>query len=233
MADDAILAPAAWFARKAGPSGSARKPRFSAQSAPMPFAATQPLPVAVPRWSLVPSRTAAGRVELNERSRALTQRQRTVLFLVDGQRDVDEITALAERAGAGSTAFAELVAMGLVAAPGLGVDGDSTSLMPSSHSLHGDSNWSALPEDIATPGDRPLDEARSLLMRAVRSEAPVAGALTLLRLKRATTREALAALLDEVEHRLRKPHRRIIAAQTLRHVRHLLTLPAASRPPAG
>jgi hypothetical protein len=216
VADDAIPAPSAWFARKAGRAGAARERRFSAQCAPMPFAATQPLPAAVPRWSLVPARTAAGRLELNERSRALTQRQRTVLFLVDG-----------------STAFAELVAMGLVAAPGLSVDGDSTSLMPSSHSLHGDSNWSALPEDIAAPGDRPLDEARSLLMRAVRSEAPVAGTLTLLRLKRATTREALAALLDEVEHRLRKPHRRIIAAQTLRHVRHLLTLPAASRPPAG
>jgi hypothetical protein len=196
------------------------------------FDVTQPLPTAAPRWGLVPSRTEAGRLELNERSRALTQRQRTVLFLVDGTRNVDEVIALAERAGAGSTAFAQLVAMGLVAAPGLALDADS-SLMPSSHSLHGDSNWSALPEDAALQNDRPLDEARSLLMRAVRSEAPVAGALTLLRLKRAASREALAALLDEVEQRLRKPHRRIIAAQTLRHVRHLLTLPAASRPPVG
>lgn len=199
----------------------------------MSFAVTQPFTAAAPRLGLVPQRTAAGRLELNERSRALTRRQRTVLFLVDGQRDVDEIAALAEQAGAGSTAFAELVVMGLVAAPGLALDADSSSLMPSSHSLHGDSNWSALPEEVAAPGDRPLDEARSLLMRAVRSEAPVSGALTLLRLKRAGSREALAALLDEVEQRLRKPHRRIIAAQTLRHVRHLLTLPAASRPPAG
>ena len=60
----------------------------------------------------------------------------------------------------------------------------------------------------------------------------MAGALTVLKLKRATTREALESLLDEVEQRLRKPHRRIIAAQMMRHVRHLLTLPAASRPPA-
>lgn len=206
----------------------------------MSFAVTQPLTAAAARrWGLVPSRTAAGRRELNERSRALTQRQRTVLFLVDGERNVDEITALAERAGAGSTAFAELVVMGLVAAPGLSVETESTSQMPSSqsmpssHSLHGDSNWSALPDDLAAHGDRPLDEARALLMRAVRSEAPVTGALTLLRLKRAASRESLAALLDEVENRLRKPHRRIIAAQTLRHVRHLLTLPAASRPPLG
>ena len=49
-------------------------------------------------------------------------------------------------------------------------------------------------------------------------------------LLRALLREGL---LDEVEQRLRKPHRRVIAAQTLRHVRHLLTLPAASRPPVG
>lgn len=184
------------------------------------------------RPRLAPQRTAAGQAELGGRSRPLTQRQRTVLFLVDGLRSIDEVHQLAERAGAGPTAFAELVAMGLVAAPGVSdaVAGDS-SLLPSSQSLLGDSSWSALDEDPNSRGDRPLDEARSLLVRAVRSESPVAGALTVLKLKRAATREALAALLDEVEQRLRKPHRRIIAAQTMRHVRHLLTLPAASRPP--
>jgi hypothetical protein len=180
-----------------------------------------------------PQRTHAGQVELTGRSRHLSQRQRTVLFLVDGLRSVDEIHRLAEQAGAGPTAFAELVAMGLVSAPGItDAQGADTSLLPSSQSLLGDSSWSALDEDASARGDRPLDEARSLLVRAVRSEAPVAGALTVLKLKRASTREALEALLDEVEHRLRKPHRRIIAAQMLRHVRHLLTLPAASRPPA-
>ena len=69
-----------------------------------------------------------------------------------------------------------------------------------------------------------------LLLRSVRQEAPVAGALTLMKLRRATSREDLEALLDEVEQRLRKPHRQIIAAQTLRHVRHLLGLPTVSRP---
>jgi hypothetical protein len=64
----------------------------------------------------------------------------------------------------------------------------------------------------------------------VRSAAPVTGAFTLRRLKRASTRAELEALLDEVEQRLRKPHRSVIAAQTLRHVRHLLTLPAITYP---
>ena len=190
-------------------------------------------PPPVPRPRFAPQRTAAGQTELGGRSRHLTQRQRTVLFLVDGQRSVDEIHHLAEQAGAGTTAFAELVAMGLVAAPGVSDAGDSSMLpLPSSQSLLGDSSWSALDDDPKQRGDRPLDEARSLLVRAVRSEAPVAGALTVLKLKRAQTREALESLLDEVEQRLRKPHRRIIAAQMMRHVRHLLTLPAASRPPA-
>jgi hypothetical protein len=190
-----------------------------------------PVAAADSRSRAVPRRTPAGQAELNERSRELTRRQRTVLFLVDGQRDADAIQALAEQAGAGAKAFAELVALGLVWAPGAGAGGES-SLLPSSHSLLGDSAWSVL-EDDAAGQDRPLDEARTLLLKAVRSEAPLAGVLTLLRLKRAATREALEALLDEVEQRLRKPHRRIIAAQTLRHVRHLLTLPASSRPPAA
>jgi hypothetical protein len=181
------------------------------------------------RPRLMPYRTPEGQAELNARSRPLTQRQRTVLFLVDGQRNVDQIHALAEQAGAGTTAFAELVAMGLVTARGLDPQGQDTSVLPSSHSLHGDSTWSSLEDGPQVPNDRPLEEARALLVRAVRSEAPVAGTLTLLRLKRAASREALEALLDEVEQRLRKPHRRVIAAQMLRHVRHLLSLPAPSR----
>lgn len=198
---------------------------------------TPPATAQPARVHVVPQRTPAGQSELNGRSRALTQRQRTVLFLVDGRRSVDEIHELADRAGAGAMAFAELVALGLVAAPGLASaeagESSLSSVMPSSHSLQGDSQWSVLDDEGAEHGDRPLNEARALLLRAVRSEAPVAGALTLLKLKRAGTREALEALLDEVEQRLRKPHRRIIAAQTLRHVRHLLTLPPASRPPVA
>jgi hypothetical protein len=73
--------------------------------------------------------------------------------------------------------------------------------------------------------DRPLQEARELLMRALKAQAPVSGSLTLMKLRRAATRDEVEALLDEVEQRLRKPHRMIIAAQTMRHVRHLLGLP--------
>jgi hypothetical protein len=178
---------------------------------------------------LVPRRTAAGHAALSRRTRELTPRQRTTLFMVDGKRSVDIVLALAAQAGARGADFFELVSLGLVETPQMpaAAGGGDSSLLPSAQSLHGDSTWSELPLDAETAAkDAPLAEARALLMRAVRSEAPVAGTFTLLRLKRATSRAELEALLDEVEQRLRKPHRRVIAAQMLRHVRHLLTLPA-------
>jgi hypothetical protein len=199
---------------------------------PAPLPST---PAALPALSLVvPQRTPAGQAALARRTRELTPRQRTTLFMVDGKRSVDIVLALAAQAGAKAMDFSELVTLGLVTTPGLqdvSAISDS-SVLPSSQSLHGDSTWSQLPDEAAPQPlvDAPLEEARALLMRAVRSAAPLAGALTLLRLKRAASRAELEALLDEVEQRLRKPHRSVIAAQTLRHVRHLLSLPANTVP---
>ena len=183
---------------------------------------------------VVPQRTAAGQSALTRRTRELTPRQRTALFMVDGRRSVDIVLALASQAGAKPSDFSDLVTLGLVATPGLPTAAVLTesSMLPSSQSLHGDSTWSQLPEDdtVLQLHDAPLAEARALLVRAVRLAAPLAGAFTLRRLKRAATRAELEALLDEVEQRLRKPHRSVIAAQTLRHVWHLLTLPASTIP---
>ena len=74
----------------------------------------------------------------------------------------------------------------------------------------------------AAGGDATLEEARHLLMRAVRTEAPVAGTLTLMRLKRARSRADLAGLIDEVESRIVRPHRSLAAQQTLSRARSLL-----------
>jgi hypothetical protein len=186
-----------------------------------------------------PQRTASGHAELAKRANRLSQRYRTVLLLVDGQRNVDEIRKLAAQAGADVQCLEHLLALGLVtwastaaadAAVTVAAGGES-SLLPSSQSLQGESTWAEPDESVADAVDRPFTEARELLLRAVRQESPVAGALTLMKLRRATSREALEALLDEVEQRLRKPRRQITAAQTMRHVRHLLSLPPASRMP--
>ena len=57
---------------------------------------------------------------------------------------------------------------------------------------------------------------------------PVAGSLTLLRLRRARSRAELELLLDEVETRIRKPHRMLATTQTMRRVRQLLGIPIES-----
>ncbi len=185
-----------------------------------------------------PQRTASGHAELATRGRHLSQRHRTVLLLVDGRRTADDIRNLAAQAGAGAQCLDDLLTLGLVTWSStaradvtvtIAANGES-SLLPSSQSLHGESSWSVAEDESASGTDRPFAEARELLLRAVRQEAPLSGALTLRRLKRATTREALEAMLDEVELRLRKPRRQIIAAQTMRHVRHLLSLPTPTRP---
>lgn len=190
------------------------------------------------RPGTLPQRTASGHAELATRGRRLSQRHRTVLLLVDGRRSELDIRQLATQAGAGAQCLDDLERLGLVTrGSGHGADAtvtvaaDDSSLLPSSQSLHGESTWSTTDDETQASADRPLAEARELLLRALRQQAPVSGALTLMKLKRATTREAVEALLDEVEHRLRKPRRQIIAAQTMRHVRHLLSLPTASRPP--
>jgi len=189
----------------------------------------------------VPVKTAQGVAELAHRSRGLSQRHRTVLLLVDGQRPVSRVLATAQAAGVQPTVFDELVDLGMVEVPlvahidlplgaGQATDGGGgadSSLLPAARSLLPESGWSTLSgAQIDADIDRPLQEARELLIRALRAQAPVSGSLTLMKLRRAANRDEIEALLDEVEQRLRRPHRMIIAAQTMRHVRHLLSLPA-------
>lgn len=196
---------------------------------------------------LVPAKTAAGQAELDRRQRALTQRHRTVLFLVDGRRSADEVKDLAERAGAPPSCFDELMSMGLIELaprparrPPTPTSGPTpldsrtdSSFLPSARSLLPESTLSdsmynslgspeSLLRELDGEVDARLEEARRILLRAVRNEAPVAGSLTMIRLKRAKSRSDLLALLPEVESRISRPLHRLTAAQTLRHVRELL-----------
>jgi hypothetical protein len=182
----------------------------------------------------VPIKTDDGVAELAHRARGLSQRHRTVLLLVDGQRPVSQVLATAQAAGVVPAVFDELLALGMVEMTPIGDVGrplengeaGDSSLLPAARSLLPESGWSTLSGAQADAElDRPLQEARELLIRALRTQAPVVGSLTLIKLKRAATRDDIEALLDEVEQRLRRPHRMIMAAQTLRHVRHLLSLP--------
>ncbi|HEX6707885.1 MAG TPA: hypothetical protein VF169_24285 [Albitalea sp.] len=199
---------------------------------------------------LVPVKTPDGHAELSQRQRRLSQRHRTVLLLVDGRRTEVEVRQLARQAGATDTCFGELIDMGLILLPQPTVP--MTPMAPAVSHLHVDipleAHESLLPAartlqpesvldegvDSSVPGpdsvlgefdadaDPSLEEAREILVRALRTEAPLAGSLTLLRLRRARTRDELAGLIDDVEAHIVKPFRSLSAQQTLRRARHLL-----------
>ncbi|MBC7992209.1 MAG: hypothetical protein H7Z15_03060 [Rhizobacter sp.] len=125
----------------------------------------------------------------------------------------------------------------------MGAPDSVASLLPASLSLqpesHLDSTLNELPgaamdaleSEPFDVQDEALEEARAILLRAVRAEAPVAGSLTMLRLRRARTREDLESLLEEVESRIFKPFKGLWASQTMARVRELLsTHPPLSLP---
>ena len=64
-----------------------------------------------------PAKTPEGLDELRRRTRGLGQRYRTVLLLVDGRRPLGDVLAMANKAGAQTSHFEELVRMGLVEIP--------------------------------------------------------------------------------------------------------------------
>jgi hypothetical protein len=188
--------------------------------------------------NLVPVKTADGQAELARRVRGLGQRHRTVLLLVDGRRTVQQVLQMASAAGVPPEVFDELLALGLVGSalpgehPHKAVQPPSEdSLLPSVGALLPESEQAAFDEIPLDPVpdalvDQPLEQAREMLMRALRSEAPVAGSLTMLKLRRARDRAEVSALLPEIDQRIRSPRKQLMATQLMRQVRHLLTLPA-------
>lgn len=236
-----------------------------------------------------PQKTPEGIAELSARSRGLTQRHRTLLLLIDGQRSLDQVLSLAHQAGVPRAYMDELVALGLVAAPpalppsaaaasapapaasatrsAIDIDielgsnfvdslpgagpGIGSSAIPSRSAAESPSpgriepDPDVDPEDDADPwddneafgralsaselsaldlSDQSLAEARNVLLQALRQEAPVAGAVTMLRVRRARNREALAALLPEVAQKISSQRHLSDAARILRRVQELLAV---------
>ena len=209
----------------------------------------------------IPIKTPEGHDELSTRKRRVSQRHRTVLFLIDGKRSAAEVRSLGLKAGVPEACFDELLAMGLVMLPeptfsllidtpepavdvlhvdlplgGSGAEAVPDSLLPASRTLSPESvsadlalvetapadSWLASDLDGPDAHDPAFVEARIILLRAVRAEAPLAGSLTLRRLRRARNRGELLPLLAEVEARISKPPRSFAASQTMLRVRQLL-----------
>jgi hypothetical protein len=66
---------------------------------------------------VIPAKTALGQEELRRRTGGLGQRHRTILFLIDGKRPLSEVLSLAQKAGAATNHFEDLVRLGYVEMP--------------------------------------------------------------------------------------------------------------------
>lgn len=188
---------------------------------------------------LAPFKTPLGHDEIRSRSARLSQRMRTVLLLVDGRRTFDELRELAQRVGASERCLDDLLNLGLIGMPQIEVAAEEpteeapattrSSLVDSMMSTFFpafESTFGGLPKDAALePRDPELEAVRRTLMREVRSRAPVAGAMTLLKLRGAGTREELLALLDEVASHISQPMRHLSALQILTNARTALERP--------
>lgn len=214
----------------------------------------------------IPCKTAAGHAELTARARRLSQRHRTLLFLVDGRRSLDEVSRLGEQAGVPRAYLDELLALGLIvlAAPvsDRGPSLEDPAWAPTEQTLATrhpalpldddeeapslpfgwPSDLSSLPNvfssaqdsigfgaavghtelSMLAAGDPALDRARSVVLHALLSTSPVAGAVTMLRVRRSRSRAQLRALLPEVQARLSRPHHLADARLVIQRVEALL-----------
>jgi len=160
--------------------------------------------------SAIPTKTDAGRAEIETRDHGLATSLRSLLLLVDGRRGRDELDAIARRIHAPEDALAQLQAMGLV------TDG---SVAP------------AADAGAPLPSDR--DTQRHLILYALMTDATrahlglVGGYLTQLKIERADDAAALTALLPTLEAALKKARDVRFAAGLVSDIRAAAGLDAA------
>lgn len=191
---------------------------------------------------MIPLKTPEGQQELTRRSHGLSQKHRTILLLVDGRRSLDEVMGLAQHAGATPKHFEELLVLGLVLLPEVPIAAVidevdiplSTGLTQpppqedvAEESIDAAAQFAGQTRPVAAgaPNEAALllESAREMLADLIRTAAPVTGALTLMKVRRAQGREELADLLYEVQSKVERSRTKPADVdRTLQRARELL-----------
>lgn len=109
----------------------------------------------------IPIKTPEGQAELATRARRVSQRHRTVLFLVDGRRSATEVRSMALKAGVPETCFDELMTMGLIMLPEPTFSLLLDTPLPPSEVLHVDLPLPG-PDSVSAVQDSILPPSRTL-----------------------------------------------------------------------
>lgn len=163
-------------------------------------------------------KTAAARAELASDQRRLSQRHRTLLLLIDGQRSLEQIESLASQAGVPRGYIDELLALGMVVmaapsdlrflpVPPAPAAVPQTLPMPFPDAQDTVGLGAAMSNtDVAALDhqDPVLAQSKASLLEVLRTAAPWSSAVTQLRVRRVRQRQELLALLPEIQTRLRR-----------------------------
>jgi len=146
--------------------------------------------------STVYRKSAQGRQEIASRSRRLPSPLRSLLFMVDGQRDVDELQHVADTLHAPHDAVAQLLAAGLIE------PADAAPPAAAAESV----------DPVPTESARRFITLSGLMSEAIGEHLGLRGFLMQLRVERCTDVEELLAMLPDVVAAIGKAKGRDFAA---------------------
>ncbi|MCW4453615.1 hypothetical protein OK348_02240 [Flavobacterium sp. MXW15] len=157
--------------------------------------------------ALIHAKTEAGRQEIEDRGRKLPPALRSILLMVDGQRDDEELGQLGQNLRAPDDALAQLAAMGLIEA----VAGQA----------------SAAPKVMATAkiGNDPerYQQLYDWMTESVRKHLGLKGYFLQLKIERADTATGLEQLWPDVANALSKSKSHAFATRWLEETRALVS----------
>jgi hypothetical protein len=126
---------------------------------------------------LIPIKTPEGQAELSARQRRVSQRHRTVLFLIDGKRTAEEVRTMALKAGVPGSCFGELVELGMImlSEPTFSLLIDEPA--PAPGLLHVDLPLPG-PDSLSAVPDSMLPPSRSLFPESASTDSTLGGVST-------------------------------------------------------
>ena len=126
---------------------------------------------------LIPIKTPEGQAELSARQRRVSQRHRTVLFLIDGKRTAEEVRTMALKAGVPGSCFGELIELGMImlSEPTFSLLIDDPA--PAPGLLHVDLPLPG-PDSLSAVPDSMLPPSRSLFPESASTDSTLGGVST-------------------------------------------------------
>jgi hypothetical protein len=126
---------------------------------------------------LIPIKTPEGQAELGARQRRVSQRHRTVLFLIDGKRTAEEVRTMALKAGVPGSCFGELIELGMImlSEPTFSLLIDDP--VPAAGVLHVDLPLPG-PDSLSAMPDSMLPPSRSLFPESASTDSTLGGGVS-------------------------------------------------------